>query len=227
MNEEAPSPLPPPRPAAEPTKHEKRITLAWVLTIIMTLVTAVFAWLYFGKDAATPQPTEQTDQIDQNEPDDNGGEEEEATPAKTVYQAEIGKFKLELPAKYAVVEKLDGGFEGGPATSVEIGETSANTPNVVVTKPGGDFKIFARPLAMGETVAAYSQQYDDDDTKERQDDEQFANQTARVYVGGALFSFRHVIFVNEGNIYEITLLEEDSSHNAMLAAVKAGFSFVE
>lgn len=227
MENDAPSPLPPARPAKEPSKHDKRIAVAWGLTIIMTLAAAGFAWLYYGKDE-TPQPIQQTDQTDQNAPTETGEEEEAATPTKTIYQAEVGKFKLDLSSKYVVIERLDGGFEGGPATSVEVGETSTNTPNIVVTNPAQGFTIFARPesgatLADNDTVLAL----EDNEIATREDDTTFADTTARVYRIDGLFSTQHIVFVKSGIVYEITKIKEDTNQDAMLEAVEAGFSFVD
>lgn len=227
MESEAPSPLPPTRPAKEPSKHEKRMVVAWALTGLMTLAAAAFAWLYYGKDEPV-QPTEQTQQTDQSDQADNVDDEEEAEPVNTVYQAEIGKFKLDLAAKYAVIERLDGGFEGGPATSVEIGETSTNTPNIVVTNPAQAFTVFARPesdatLADNDLVLAL----EDNEIATREDDTTFADTPARVYRVDGLFSIRHTVFVKNGIVYEITALNEDAVQDAMFEAVEAGFSFVE
>lgn len=222
MNEEAPSPLPPPRPAPEPTKHEKRITLAWALVVIMTLATAAFAWLYFGKDKASPQPTEQTDQNDQNQPADIE-DEEETGPDRTVYQAEIGKFKLEIDSKYAVIENLDGNFEGGPATELEIGNSSPTTPNVVVSSPV-PFTIFAKPEA-GATLSDNFKisQLEENPLASREEDVTFADTPARVYNVEGLFTMTHIVFVKNGVLYEIVSVKGDERLND----VKAGFSFVE
>lgn len=200
---------------------------AWVLTIIMTLAAAGFAWLYYAKDE-TVQPDTQTDQTDENDQTDEQEDEEEAEPAKTVYEAEVGKFKLDLASKYAVVERLDGGFEGGPATSVEIGETSNNTPNVVVTNPAQAFTIFARPES-GATLADNDQvlALEDNEIATREDDTTFADTTARVYRIDGLFSTQHIVFVKNGIVYEITKIKEDSKQDDVLEAVEAGFSFVD
>lgn len=227
MENDAPSPLPPARPATEPSKHDKRIVVAWVLTGLMALAAAAFAWLYYGKDEPV-QPSAQTQQTNQSDQADAADKDEEVEPVKTVYQAEIGKFKLDLGAKYAVIERLDGGFEGGPATSVEIGETSTNTPNIVVTNPAQAFTVFARPesdatLADNDLTLAL----EDNEIATREDDSTFAGTPARVYRVDGLFSIRHTVFVKNGIVYEITVISEDAVQDAMFEAVEAGFSFVE
>jgi hypothetical protein len=52
--------------------------------------------------------------------------------AQTVYKAEVGKFTLALPGKYYVIEKLDGTFEGEPATDISV---AINAGNGVISNP--------------------------------------------------------------------------------------------
>ena len=213
-----------PAPITKPDKPKRKIKLAWVVAVVMTLAAGVFAWLYFTKDTAAPvQPTETT-----NEAGNEDEVQDEEESSQTVYQAEIGKFRLSLVDTYGIVEKLDGNFEGGPATSIEIGQTSENTPGVIVSNPAQAFSIFARPepsatLASNSRAAALEA----DELAERQTDITFADTAARVYTSDGLFIVKHIVFVKNGIAYEITLLNEDQAQADMLEAVEAGWAFVE
>jgi len=211
------------KPFNKPVKPGKKALIAWILAGLMTAAAGTFAWLYFNKDSAPPAAEEPAPTSSQT---DNIPAEEEVQRA--VYQATVGKFKLDLPLTYAVVEKLDSGFEGGPATSVEIGLVDSDTPGVVTTNPAQAFTIFARPED-GATLASNTRTaaLDDNELAERQADTTFAETPARVYQASGLFTTRHIVLVKSGVVYEITLLHDNAPQTAIFEAVKAGWSFVE
>lgn len=66
--------------------------------------------------------------------------------SQTVYKAEVGKFSLTLPGNYYVIEELDGAFEGGPATQINVATAAENgiisnpvTANLSITAGPSDF----------------------------------------------------------------------------------------
>lgn len=220
----APTPITPSRPAIPPNKSGKKAMLAWIVATVMALAAGGFAWLYYTNDAEpTAEQTATTDQAD-----DGQTAEDSTAETKTVYEAEVGKFALDLASTYAVVENLDANFEGGPATSVQIGQVAADTPGVVTTNPGQAFTIFARPEA-GATLASNSRvdALEDNELATQQADTTFADTPARVYQEDGLFVVRHIVFVKNDIVYTISLLSEDATQTAMLKAVDTGFSFVE
>ena len=207
-------------------KRNKKMIMAWVLVVLLALTAGAFAWLYYTKDESSSEQAEVTQPAEQNQ--SQSEDTEEPAPAMTAYTATVGKFSLKMDPEYVVVEKLDGGFEGGPATSVTIGTADSNTTGVVVTDPGQAFTIFARPED-GATLASNSRTdaMESNASAERQADGEFAGVTARIYVVDELFSTRHIIFVKNDIVYEITQLADNSAQNAIYQVVESGWSFVE
>ena len=54
-------------------------------------------------------------------------EDEQSDQAETVsYTSEVGKFRLEVVQPFTLIVNNDGGFEGGPLASIEVGKTAEN-----------------------------------------------------------------------------------------------------
>lgn len=215
------SPLPP----TKPDKPAGKSKLAWIVAAIMTLAASGFAYLYFTQESEQPaQQNQESADTDSQDADS------EADTNRTIYQAEVGKFKINLSNTYGVVEGLDDNFEGGPATSIELGiiDVAGGVENVVVTNPGQPFSVFARPES-GATLAGNSRSaaLDANELASREADITFADTPARVYRGDGLFITKHIVFVKNNIAYEITLLSEDQTQADMLAAVEAGWEFTE
>lgn len=212
----------PPKP-----KKDKQKVIAWILVVLLAMTAGAFAWLYFTKDNQANEPVQEQAADDDSQTADADTGDDSADASKTVYEAEVGKFKLELDPTYVVIEKLDGPFEGGPASIIDIGETTTST-GVVSLNPAQPFSLFARPEA-GATIATNSRvmALEGDDLAKPQANGEFAGETTRVYQVDGLFSTRHIIWVKNGIVYELAHISEDETHAAMLRVVEAGFSFVQ
>ena len=63
-----------------------------------------------------------------------------------VYIANVGKFRLDLPSMYAVIQNVDGETPTGARTVVEVGQYVAYSNNVVSSPNLGKAVITATPL---------------------------------------------------------------------------------
>ena len=64
----------------------------------------------------------------------------------TVFVANVGKFRLDLPSMYAVIQNVDGETPTGARTVIEIGQYLAYSNNVVSSPNLGKAVITATPL---------------------------------------------------------------------------------
>ena len=72
----------------------------------------------------------------------------ESAPVEVVpvsYQADVGKFKLDLDQFYSIIVHLDGDFEGGPSTKLEVGRKVNGTEGVFSAYLNDYVKIEAYP----------------------------------------------------------------------------------
>lgn len=144
-------------------------------------------------------------------------------------EATVGKFKLSLQ-DYVIIRHHDGGFEGGPITSLSVGTKSTTGTNVI------DYPTLRRVDVQAQPLNDSYQQYIDNTIASLQspDHTELANitvagETARVFRFDGLFSEKIVFFQHEGIVYKVRALQTtDPSDDTqqMLDAVVAGFSFL-
>lgn len=115
----------------------KKFNLAIIVVIIALLIVFYFTIKYLDLNSNVSSP------------DDN---------KSVTFDAKIGKFRLELPKDYVVINNVDGQTQNGPRTVVEIGQTGDS--NGLVTSPYlGKAVITATPLqqkSINEVLDAYN-----------------------------------------------------------------------
>ncbi|MBP9820649.1 hypothetical protein KBC85_00745 [Candidatus Saccharibacteria bacterium] len=81
----------------------------------------------------------------------------------TVFTAAVGKFRLDLPSKYVVIQTIDGETPTGSSTVIEVGQYIAYLQNVVNSPSLGKAIITATPIN-GKSIDALLELYIADDT---------------------------------------------------------------
>jgi hypothetical protein len=152
--------------------------------------------------------------------------EEESSPG-TEYTAEVGKFSLELPAEYAIVEHLDGQFEGR-ATRLSVG-TYDEEDGIPTLYPTKKVEITARPLHDHDNFSStkqYAEKHLENrnqlESAERADDVTIDGVRALAYDTPGIGHSRDLFFERNGIIYHMEVSEKDTP---VLDAVINGFSF--
>lgn len=103
-----------------------------VLILIVLLIFIFFGVYYFAK-------------INKNDNTINTTQND-VSNKNTIYMASVGKFRLDLPSKYAVIQNVDGQTQNGDRTVIEVGQYLSYTNNVVSSPNLGKAVITATPL---------------------------------------------------------------------------------
>lgn len=233
MDDEPDVPETKPNTTLPKKKSKKGRILAILLIILLIGTSGALGWLYY--DAAR-EARDQKDTISQLrqqlrdlgiETDDDASDEAAANCAGgSEYSAEVGKFQLTLSSPNVIIRNIDGGFEGGPITELDIGRCLEDETNVVDKFPTHEVKItghpssdaatlrsnfesrFGSPLTAGPTVT-------------------IDGVTAQTYTGEALFSTKLVYFDHGGIGYQIELTDTNTESEAILTDVISDWSFTE
>lgn len=156
-------------------------------------------------------------------PEEGEEDENEEIDTQTVYQAEVGKFTLSLPNEYKVVQKNDGGGEGGASTRLLIAKTT-DEAGVYTSSIGNEVTIFAMPLE--NRNVSYRESVDNRTSNEtiiEQNTRTIDGMEAEVYVIGGIGTSKEIYFGNNDMLYEITVSGDTEEANKKLDAVIDGF----
>lgn len=159
------------------------------------------------------------EQPQESEPIDNSA-------SQSVYTAEVGKFTLSLEAPYAIIKRLDGGFEGGPATKLDIGTILEGSEGVIGSSIAPT-AVYASPSQDTTLEDFISSRNDGFENVTELESIKVDGVTAKVYRLSGLFDINRVYFENDSIIYEFEAIAPESANELAkeLQAVIAGFKF--
>jgi hypothetical protein len=162
--------------------------------------------------ASSPKSTEST------------GDDTASCTGGTNYTAEIGRFRIELNSPQIIIRKIDGGFEGGPVTSLQIGSCVTGETNVVDVFPTNELNVLAHPSS---TSAELKTQYESrtGSSLTAAGTVAIAGETAQKYASDGLFSTTLIYFDHGGIGYEIELVDTNTVTNGILSDLMADWSF--
>ncbi len=146
----------------------------------------------------------------------------------TVFTADVGKFRLDLPSKYVVIQAVDGETPTGSSTVIEVGQYIAYSHNVVNSPSLGKAIITATPLN-GKSIDALLELYIADDTIENTqqldiDGQQSTLLTLDGDVQKELYYFDHT------GIFYVLYFENTNQSDELQAqkeAILGGFTLIE
>lgn len=199
----------------------KKLNPLYFVIGTLVIISAVLGYLLWDKNAklsdanqamANSQATEaQADKVEVA--DDTDEPVQSAQPAEptgsacklsSVYKAEVGKFTISLKAPYVIVRQIDGGFEGGPATRLEIAKCLNDEANVYDQFPSNEVSVLANPNA---TAAELKSRYESEIALIPDGNVTIDGVSANRYKANGLFTSLVIIFEHSGIGYQIDATE--------------------
>jgi cytoskeletal protein RodZ len=220
-----------PEPTTAPTAQQPKksrgvaLNLTVCLVVVVAIVTGVYLWqhqkvndLNTKNESLATQLAAAKAQVKVTQNFTSSTNDEQVS-----YKATVGKFTLTLPDTYAIVRENDGGAEGGPFTSLEIGsKTSINA--VVDYSQTAQPSIVARAFHGSETFRSLV----DADVKDMGNPTKTTVKVdgidAESYTYGGFGAPQSVYFTKNGIYYKFHTEEMDSSAGK-LDSIIAGFKF--
>jgi hypothetical protein len=129
----------------QPKKSNKTKVFVWIIILVLLAGNIALGYLYYTQSKEVTDLQKQLESAKQvkEEPVTDANA---TNAAKTSYTATVGKFSLSLPDNLVIIKKLDGGFEGGPATILQVTQVLDKEKGVVGSdNPFSEVKITAIP----------------------------------------------------------------------------------
>jgi len=213
----------------EPTKNTMRppkkahgiaLNLALCLVVVTAGVAGVYYWQHQKVNDLSKKNSSLVLQLASAQKASKSSQSSGGSASNTIsYKADVGKFTLTLPSKYAIVKTRDGGGEGRTQTSLEIG-LATDTQGVVSITPELPINIFAYDMK-GSTFRAL---VDAQDTVKDSYDKstlKIDGVDAEMYKAGGFAAPQAVYFTKNNIFYTIDMGDADP----VLDAIIAGFKF--
>jgi hypothetical protein len=132
----------------------------------------------------------------------------------STYAAEVGKFKITVDSPRVIIRSIDGGYEGGPLTALEIGNCMEGESLVIDSYLVNKVTIMARPVTdANELKNSYESQAGE---LTEESSVPIAGTTATGYIAPGIGETKVLFFNKDGIGYQIELNENDALANATL-----------
>jgi len=142
----------------------------------------------------------------------------------SAYSASVGKFDLDLTSPNVIVRNLDGGFEGGPITSMSVGQCATSGTNVTDLTPSGEITILAHPASTSSDLKT-SYEAQNSITMTAGSTVMIDGVSAQIYTNSGLFEQKFLYFDNNSIGYQIELMDDNTVTNAVLTDITSDWSF--
>lgn len=202
-------------------KGKKFGALFLVLLLLAGTGSGVFYWQQQDIKKLKNENQQLTSKLASKVGDNQKPSEDEA---QTVYKAEVGKFTLTLPHKYVVLEENDGGGEGGPSTSLKIGERT-DVEGVFTTQIFSTVTIYAYPL---QDRSSFRQEIDgilEGGLPQKLPSVTIDGTTAEVYHTEGLGNPKDLFFTHNNLFYRISMDHDHEPTSTQLNEIIKGFKF--
>lgn len=208
-------------------KSKKLIILSMVLVITL-IATGVLSYLYMLQkdetaslqkelDTKSASNIEKTTSSDSSVIKDSG---------ETTYTAKVGKFTLKMPSSYTVVQKLDGGGEGGEATVLNLAKKVNGDSNVVDLNYLISFELSAITNLNNESIDSFvnTQATNSPDQPTEKTSVKIDGVQARVFDFAGIDVIKKVFFTKNNVLYTVTF-DDNERGNKEFTDFVAGFKF--
>ena len=216
----------------QPKKSNKTKVFVWIIILVLLAGNVALGYLYYTQSKEVTDLQRQLESAKQvkEEPVTDANA---TNTAKTSYTATVGKFSLSLPDNLVIIKKLDGGFEGGPATILQVTQVLDKEKGVVGSdNPFSEVKITAIPTANfegSEGLNSFMESLLEGTSMselESKPDATIDGVTAKVYGFNGLSYVEWYVFENNGNYYGIEVVGADQEPSkTIIKEVIGGFTF--
>jgi hypothetical protein len=212
-------------------KSPAKIILTSLLIILLAVGCGYLGYLYLQEKDNANNLKQQVNKLKSQTsvPESNSAEVAVQAENETVsYTAEVGKFTLTLPKDYVIIKNIDGGYEGGPVTELEIGEATSNPGVIIGTEGLTTFKIRAIPNQGGDLESFINEVLYDwpKDQQTEKETIKIGNINAKVIGVEGLSVSEYIFFENEGINYYIELSDSKNEKIKLFKQeVISGFKF--
>lgn len=220
-----------PKPISSKTKESntkprliKYLTI--VILVILIMVSGTFIALYWQEKNSN---TNSSGDVNNNQTIIPPTEENNVN-SNTTYIAKVGKFQLDLTDTYAIIVKIDGPFEGGPATQLQVGQNASGSSNVINVPALGEITLTAIPATNYENnfEAFLASAFEEQLSTPIETDATFDGVKADAYRVDGLATTEIYVFENQGIYYQVSFdSPEQEDFNQLKNDIINGFTFVE
>lgn len=213
-------------PTKASTKPSRFKYLTIVLITILILISATFIGLYLQeKDSKTIRSNDVNNSQTSTPPASEKNEN-----FNTTYIAKVGKFQLDLSETYAIIVKIDGPFEGGPATQIQVGQEMPGSSNVINVPALGEITLTAIPATNYENnfEAFLASAFNEQLSTPIEANTTFDGVQADAYSVDGLATTEIYVFENQGIYYQVSFdSPEQENFNQLKNDIINGFTFVD
>ncbi len=216
----------------QPKKSNKTKVFVWIIILVLLAGNIALGYLYYTQSKEVTDLQKQLESAKQvkEEPVTDANA---TNTAKTSYTATVGKFSLSLPDNLVIIKKLDGGFEGGPATILQVTQVLDKEKGLVGSdNPFSEVKVTAIPTANFEgsegsnSFMSYIFQQTGMSEYDVKPDKTIDGISAKVYGFNGLGYTEWYVFENNGNYYGIEVVGADQEPSkTIINEVISGFTF--
>lgn len=143
------------------------------------------------------------------------------------YSSKTGAYNLTLSADYTIVENIDGDYEGGPVSDIEVANTVDAYGVVISSIP--PTRVYSIPKTTSNLAYFINSQNADYGSAVEIEGITVDGVTAKVYRLSGLNDINRIFFESESNIYmlEASAPEDSGIISQQLQAIVDGFKFTQ
>jgi hypothetical protein len=196
-----------------------------LVSIILFIISIGFAYLYI-QEKNNPQMVSDNftaQNVDSNQPGDMQSN-------ATTYSSTVGKFQITLPEPYAIILRVDGPFEGGPVTQLQIGNILSAQNNTVEMPSLGEITLTAVPSSNygGDFESFLASTFNEQVANPVDSNIKFDGVGAEAYKLDGLVDTDLYVFENNGLYYQLSVDNpERENYSKIVKDISDGFIFIE
>lgn len=209
-------------------KKSKKVLILSIVLVITLIATGALSYLYVQQKDTTSNLQKELDAKNKKtvEKAAQSNDSDTKNTQYTNYTAKIGKFTLQLPEKYTIVQKLDGGGEGGEATVITLAQKVNKNTDIVSTNYLVPTEIKAIRNLNNESLESYIEAYRDGLLQGATEENVISidGVTARVFNVPEIGNTKYVFFT-KNNVLFLASFDDTTQGNTEFGDFVSGLKF--